>query len=270
MEKYEDAYYGDTLREFNQELMLRISSEEDKLVKEDQIQWYSREVLKNNLGSYNIYATTDYTASNNLKGDFSCTMIWAVNARNDWFLLDLSVKKATIAEQYEPLFRFVREWGSRYGRHVTVGVEIDGQQQLNLHSLKKMMLEYNVYFGFARQIGSPFGKEGISRRQATGAKHEQFMRVHPLFQQHKIYFPEELKESADMKEVLNELSYITYEGIGSKHDDALDCISMIASMDVIAPSEDVEVVSYREESKDYIWHRYGGKDDEDSGSSVVF
>ena len=270
MEKYEDAYYGDTLREFNQELMLRISSEEDKLVKEDQIQWYSREVLKNNLGSYNIYATTDYTASNNLKGDFSCTMIWAVNARNDWFLLDLSVKKATIAEQYEPLFRFVREWGSRYGRHVTVGVEIDGQQQLNLHALKKMMLEYNVYFGFARQIGSPFGKEGISRRQATGAKHEQFMRVHPLFQQHKIYFPEELKESADMKEVLNELSYITYEGIGSKHDDALDCISMIASMDVIAPSEDVEVVSYREESKDYIWHRYGGKDDEDSGSSVVF
>lgn len=270
MEKYEDAYYGDTLREFNQELMLRISSEEDKLVKEDQIQWYSREVLKNNLGSYNIYATTDYTASNNLKGDFSCTMIWAVNARNDWFLLDLSVKKATIAEQYEPLFRFVREWGSRYGRHVTVGVEIDGQQQLNLHALKKMMLEYNVYFGFARQIGSPFGKEGISRRQATGAKHEQFMRVHPLFQQHKIYFPEELKESADMKEVLNELSYITYEGIGSKHDDALDCISMIASMDVIAPSEDVEVVSYREESKDYIWHRYGGKDDEDSVSSVVF
>lgn len=270
MEKYEDAYYGDTLREFNQELMLRISSEEDKLVKEDQIQWYSREVLKNNLGSYNIYATTDYTASNNLKGDFSCTMIWAVNSRNDWFLLDLSVKKATIAEQYEPLFRFVREWGSRYGRHVTVGVEIDGQQQLNLHALKKMMLEYNVYFGFARQIGSPFGKEGISRRQATGAKHEQFMRVHPLFQQHKIYFPEELKENADMKEVLNELAYITYEGIGSKHDDALDCISMIASMDVIAPSEDVEVVSYREESKDYIWHRYGGKDDEDSGSSVVF
>lgn len=270
MEKYEDAYYGDTLREFNQELMLRISSEEDKLVKEDQIQWYSREVLKNNLGSYNIYATTDYTASNNLKGDYSCTMIWAVNARNDWFLLDLSVKKSTIAEQYEPLFRFVREWGSRYGRHVTVGVEIDGQQQLNLHALKKMMLEYNVYFGFARQIGSPFGKEGISRRQATGAKHEQFMRVHPLFQQHKIYFPEELRESADMKEVLNELAYVTYEGIGSKHDDALDCISMIASMEVIAPSEEVDTPTYREESKDYIWHRYGGKDDEDSGSSIVF
>ena len=270
IDRYLDMIEAGEGAAFQQELMLRISSEEEKLVKEDQVQWYSRETLKSNLGSYNIYATTDYTASNDLKGDYSCTMIWAVNARNDWFLLDLSVKKATIAEQYEPLFRFVREWGSRYGRHVTVGVEIDGQQQLNLHALKKMMLEYNVYFGFARQIGSPFGKEGISRRQATGAKHEQFMRVHPLFQQHKIYFPEELKESADMKEVLNELAYITYTGITSKHDDALDCISMIASMEVIAPSEEVDSPTYREESKDYIWHRYGSKDDEDSGSSVVF
>ena len=270
IDRYLDMIEAGEGAAFQQELMLRISSEEEKLVKEDQVQWYSRETLKSNLGSYNIYATTDYTASNDLKGDYSCTMIWAVNARNDWFLLDLSVKKATIAEQYEPLFRFVREWGSRYGRHVTVGVEIDGQQQLNLHSLKKMMLEYNVYFGFARQIGSPFGKEGISRRQATGAKHEQFMRVHPLFQQHKIYFPEELKESADMKEVLNELAYITYTGITSRHDDALDCISMLASMEVIAPSEEVDTPTYREDSKDYIWHRYGGKDDEDSGSSVVF
>jgi len=146
-------------------------------------------------------------------------MAWAVNSQGDWYMLDASVKKMTIAEQYEPIYRMVRTWGGRYGKSVTVGVEIDGQQQLNLHSLKKGMVEHSTFFQFARQIGSPFGKEGISRRQATGAKHEQFMRVHPLFQQHKIYFPEELKDTPDMKEILDELSYITYEGIGSKHDD---------------------------------------------------
>jgi len=43
--------------------------------------------------------------------------------------------------------------------------------------------------------------------------------VFPLFQQKKIYFPEELKDSPDMKEVMNELNYVTYQGIGSKHDD---------------------------------------------------
>ena len=239
MERYEDAYYGETLREFNQELMLRISSEEDKLIKEDQIQWYSREAIEKNLYAYNLYITTDYTASSNLKGDFSCTMVWAVNSKGDWFMLDLSVKKMTISEQYRPVFDMTKKWANRNQRFMHVGVEIDGQQQLNLHSLKKQMIEENTFFGLARQIGSPYGKEGISRRQASGAKHEQFMRVHPLFQQHKIYFPEELKETPDMKEVLNELNYITYTMIASKHDDALDCISMIAAMDVVLPSMDV-------------------------------
>lgn len=275
MERYEDAYYGDTLREFNQELMLRISSEEDKLIKDDQIQWYSRKLLQKNLGAYNLYATTDYTASNNMKGDFSCTMLWALSSNNDWYLVDLSVKKMGIAEQYEPLFRMNREWAGKYGKHLQVGVEIDGQQQLNLHTLKKQMIEYNSHFSFARQIGSPFGKEGISRRQATGAKHEQFMRVHPLFQQHKIYFPEELKHTKDMEEVLNELNYITYEGIGSKHDDALDCISMLAAMEVMTPSVDSGWIS-PEDSFGYrnskVWGNVDDMidDDEDYFSSTIF
>lgn len=269
MEKYEDAYYGDTLREFNQELMLRISSEEDKLIKEEHIQWYDRRTLLKNLGHYNLYMTTDLTASNSTKGDFSCTMMWALSSNNDWFLLDLSVKKMTIAEQYEPIFKLVREYGGRLGRNINVGVEIDGQQQLNLHTLKKQMIETSTFFTFARQIGSPFGKEGISRRQATGAKHEQFMRVFPLFQQHKIFFPEDLKTTPDMKEVLNELNYITYEGIGSKHDDALDCISMLSNMETITPSiqQDIPEVFIDRGS---IWSAFDAEDNAEWGGSTVF
>jgi len=181
MEKYEDAYYGDTLREFNQELMLRISSEEDKLIKEGQIQWYNRKLLTKSLGSYNVYITTDYTASNDLKGDFSCTMAWAVNSNGDWFMLDLSVKRSTISDQYNPIFRMVNQWGARHNKYVRAGIEIDGQQQLNLFALRELMQKNNVFFGFVNQIGSPNSKAGISRRKASGAKHEQFMRVHPLF-----------------------------------------------------------------------------------------
>lgn len=270
MEKYEDAYYGDTLREFNQELMLRISSEEDKLIKKEHIQEYSRKALMRNLDYYNLYMTTDLTASNSAKGDFSCVMLWAVGSNNDIFLLDLHVKKCTIAEQYEPIFDMVRTWGTRKGRNVTVGVEIDGQQQLNMHTLKKMMIEKNVFFTFARQIGSPFGKEGISRRQATGAKHEQFMRVFPLFQQHKIHLPEELKDSPDMKEVMNELNYITYTGIGSKHDDALDCISMLASMEMVAPSMDLVMDNEITSASESIWGDFDNSSKVSSSGSTVF
>ena len=223
-----------------------------------------------NLDYYNLYMTTDLTASNSAKGDFSCVMLWAVGSNNDIFLLDLHVKKCTIAEQYEPIFDMVRTWGTRKGRNVTVGVEIDGQQQLNMHTLKKMMIEKNTFFTFARQIGSPFGKEGISRRQATGAKHEQFMRVFPLFQQHKIHLPEELKDSPDMKEVMNELNYITYNAIGSKHDDALDCISMLASMEMIAPSMDLAMDNEITSASESIWGDFDNSSKVSSSGSTVF
>lgn len=270
MERWDNAMATGSTREFNQELMLRISSEEDKLIKDEHIQEYSRKALMRNLDYYNLYMTTDLTASNSAKGDFSCVMLWAVGSNNDIFLLDLHVKKCTIAEQYEPIFDMVRTWGTRKCRNVTVGVEIDGQQQLNMHTLKKMMIEKNVFFTFAKQIGSPFGKEGISRRQATGAKYEQFMRVFPLFQQHKIHFPEELKDSPDMKEVINELNYITYNTIGSKHDDALDCISMLASMEMIAPSMDLVMDNEITSASESIWGDFDNSSKVSSSGSTVF
>ena len=268
MSRYEDMVDAGESRAFNQELMLRISSEEDKLVKEDQIQWYSRKSIEKNLGGYNIYTTSDLTASNDLRGDFSCVMTWAVNSQGDWFMLDASVRKQTIDEQYKPILSQVRRWGARFDRNVHVGVEIDGQQQLNVYALKKLMVEYNTFFTFARQIGSAYGKEGISRRQATGAKHEQFMRVHPLFQQKKMFFPEEMKGTEDMKEILNELNYITYEGITSKHDDALDCISMIAAMEVMLPSQDQMIEAVKSMDKSVYYPE--PEDDNDDRCSVVF
>jgi hypothetical protein len=214
--------------------------------------------------------TTDLTASNSAKGDFSVVMLWAVSSNNDMFLVDLFVKKCTIAEQYEPIFNMVRTWGTSKGRLVTVGVEVDGQQQLNLHSLKKMMIEKNTFFSFARQIGSPFGKEGISRRQATGAKHEQFMRVFPLFQQHKIHLPEELKDSPDMKEMLNELMYITYEHITSKNDDCLDGVSMLASMDITLPSASIVMDNEITSASESIWGDFDTSSKGGTSGSTVF
>ena len=233
MEKYEDAYYGDTLREFNQELMLRIASEEDKLIKEGQIQWFSRKSMEKQLSNYNLYITTDYTASNSLKGDFSGTFLWAVSSGGDWFLIDMSLKRMGIEEQYRPVFDMVQKWGSLSGRLVTVGVEINGQQQINIYTLRTLMREKNIFFSFAKQIGKPYGSEGISR--SGGTKHDHFMRTHPMFQSHKVFFAEELKDTIDMKELKNELDYITYSVISSKHDDGLDCVSMISMMDVTLP-----------------------------------
>jgi len=216
--------------------MLRIASEEDKLIQSDMIQWYSTREIEKQLGNYTIVITTDFTASNSKKGDYSGVAAWAINSNDDWFLLDLSLKKMGIEEQYEPLFEMVRRYSKLSGRTVSVAVETNGQQQINFVTLRKIMREKSIFFTFAKQIGKPWGSEGISRAGAT--KHQHFMRVHPRFQRKKVYFPEELRESKDMQELLGELDYITYEAITSQHDDGLDTISMLSLVEYIPPSID--------------------------------
>jgi predicted phage terminase large subunit-like protein len=223
------------MRKLTQEHYLRIANEEERLIKEDSLQWFSRQAMMKNIGYYNIYFTTDYTASNELNGDFSCIAVWAVGNNEDWFLMDLVVKKMTIDEQFEKTIGMVQQWGKK-GAHITVGVETDGQQQQSIHSLRKLQVEKNIFFTFASQIGERPDKEGINRRRAGGDKHSQFMRTHSLFQNHKIFFAEELKDTPYMEELLEELKYVTWSDITSKHDDAIDVISMITAMNVSYPS----------------------------------
>ena len=57
----------------------------------------------------------------------------------------------------------------------------------------------------------------------------------PLFQNKKIWLPLELKDTPQMKELLEEIRYCTYSGFGSKYDDGMDLISMLGAMDIIMP-----------------------------------
>ena len=232
--RYRAMYEAGKVRAFNQELMLRIASEEDKLIKDDHIQWFNRRSMEKTLGEYNLVMTTDLTASNGLLGDYSGIALWAVNHVGDWFMLDLALRPMGIEEQYIPIFNMVQRYSALSGRTIEVGIELDGQQRLNLVALKKTMREKNIYFRFAKQVGKPWGSEGVTR-SGNGKKHDHFMRFHPMMQSHKIFFAEELKDSPDMKELLSELSYVTYTGITSKRDDGLDLLSMIPLIDVVLP-----------------------------------
>lgn len=269
MVRYEDAYYGGTIREFNQELMLRISSEEDKMIKEDMLQWYDRKTLMKSLHNFTLLVTTDFTANSSRKGDFSGVAVWAIGPDDDKFLLDLDLKKKTIQEQYDTVFRLMSTW-SRGGRVIEVGVEVDGQQQLNLFALRQMMVDKNLFFRFARQKGSK-GAEGIRSRAAGGSKHERFKYMMPSFENRKIWLPNELKSTDDMKELLEELKYVTFNGIGSKHDDGLDLISQLGMIDYILPAAgyDSEETMYMSEESKAIWGEWE-EDNDKSGGSTIF
>ena len=243
MEKYEDAYYGDTLREFMQELMLRISSEEDKLIPDKLLegQWYKRTDILKNLYAYNLYMTTDFTTTGNKGSDLSGTAVWAVNHNQDWFMLDLCLRKQEVEQQYNEVFRFIDTYTPE-NKTFEVGVEVDGNQRSHIHALKDRMRQRMNYFTIARQRGSQPGAEGILSRLEGGNKHWRMRMMLPMFQNRKIFFPEELRHSPDMVELMDEIRYTSYTRFNSKHDDGMDLLSMINALEVVYPAKNMSYI----------------------------
>lgn len=267
MERYMNAVATSSTREFNQELMLRVANEEDRMIPDELIQWYDRKMILSMLDGYNLYITTDFTTTSEVKSDFSCIAVWAVGHNQDYFLLDLSLKKQGIAEQYNDLFRMVNTW-KRGGRNIEVGVEVDGQQRAHLFALKEMMQKKNIYFNFARQKGAPITREGILSK-SSGTKHERFRIMVPHFQNKKFWFPNELKNTPDMKEALRQLKYTTYTGFAS-HDDFNDGISQLGLIDIIVPAEAQGKYTPEYDVDMGIWGDIEAGEGDNYGGSTVF
>jgi len=229
-EQYIAAKMSGNLQSFMQERMLRITSEEDRLIPEHMLSWYdNRNLILKNIHNFTVIITTDFTAGNTKKGDYSGIAVWAINVNDDKFLVDLFLQKCTIQEQYDALFNFVQKWGTA-GTTLEVGVEIDGQQQLNINRLEAMMIERNVWFRFARQKGKPASQTGI-RTSGMKNKLERLRATIPDFEMHRIKFPRELQDTAEMKELLSEIRKTNTSIITSVHDDGLDLISQLMLID---------------------------------------
>lgn len=253
MKRYLDAVNSNKTRSFMQELMLRITSEKDKVVPNDYIEMFNRDDILKNGAAYNWYITTDFTTTGGSGNDFSGMAVWAVSSNNDYLLVDLVLKKMDLALQYNELFRLVNRY-KRYNGLIEVGIEIDGQQKIHLFAIKELMHKKNEYFTIGKQKGGV--REGILSKQSKGGKEGRFSVMVPLFQAGKIRFARELNDTAGMRELRNEIDYVTYDEhgrvqFGSVHDDGLDLISQLAMMNIFAPSEVISTGSLHE---DPMWY----------------
>ena len=250
--KYNQSVALGRLDTFNQELMLRIMSDEDRLIKSSHILWYSLEALKRNRGSFNYYITTDFATSEKQHSDFSVICVWAYNAKGDWFLVDGICKRQTMDKNINALFRLAQKWNPQ-----SVGVEISGQQNAFISWIMSEMMDRTVYFTLASDKAS--GEPGL--RPST-EKMKRFNTIQPLFAAHKMFFPVELKESELLLEGINELQLVSIGGFKSKHDDFLDAVSMLGLMEPWKPSGEVEMTHDR--ARNYYEH-----DDFDKPSSSI-
>lgn len=109
---------------FNQELMLRILSDDDRLVLDEDIIWYNRSEVLNNIHNYNIYMTTDFATSETEKSDFSVISVWALDYKGVFHWIDGIVKRQDMASNVDDIFRFVELY-----KPLSTGIEISGQQR---------------------------------------------------------------------------------------------------------------------------------------------
>lgn len=253
LDKYTKAYQAGKIDTFNQELMLRIMSDEDRLIEDQDIIWFSRRKVLENQGAYNFYITTDFATTERASGDFSVISVWAYNNNGDWMWTDGICKKQLMDKNIDDLFTLAQKY-----RPQSVGIEISGQQKGFISWIQKEMLERNIYFNLAKEDGS--NQFGI--RPNTN-KMQRFNVVVPLFKLGKIWFPEELGDSDIMHEAMNELSLASQKGFKSKHDDFLDTISMLGVIKAWKPSQ-VAPATAPERQRYWL-----DQDDQDDGPRVL-
>jgi len=226
------------LKLFMQERMLRLTSGSDRLVPDRAIQFCDMKPIVNNLDYYSIYITTDFTTTSGEESDYSGRATWAVSNNEDWFMLDLALRKMTMSEQYKGTLDEAARYKKK-GKNVELGVEVDGNQQAHIHSLEKEMMTRGDWYSFAKPKGDPYSnRKGILSKNTGVNKHERFrIAVNSVLLPQKMWFPEHLKNTPDMIEFIAQVKGATHQNF-TRADDGPDLITMAAvSMNVIYPTE---------------------------------
>lgn len=229
--QYDKAVLAGKVDTFNQELMLRIMSDEDRLIRDEDISWYKRSTVTGNKAAFNFYITTDFATSEKASSDYSVISVWALNSNGDWFWVDGVCKRQLMDKNVDDLFRLAQVY-----RPQQVGVEVSGQQGGFISWIQNEMMVRNIYFTLASENNS--NKPGI--RPNTN-KMQRFNVMLPMFKNNKMYFPEERRKSPEMVELMDELTLAAGNGFRSKHDDFIDTISMLGSLIVWRPSNDMVI-----------------------------
>lgn len=226
--QYDDAVKLGKIDTFNQELMLRIMSDEDRVIQDHDIGWYKIDAVLRNKSRFNFYITTDFATSEKQKSDYSAISVWAYNNVGDWLWVDGVCKRQLMDKNVDDLFRLAQLY-----RPQSVGIEVSGQQGGFIPWIQGEMMVRNIFFPLASE-GNDM-KPGI--RPNTN-KLVRFNLVVPWFKARKVFYPIEKKTSVEVVEHVTELGLITPGGFKSKHDDCIDTVSMLASLTPWKPSEE--------------------------------
>lgn len=250
---YEEALGVGKVDSFYQELMLQIMSDENRIVKDEDIIWFEKNEVLKYKHNYNFYITTDFATSQKSSADYSVISVWGINNNGDYLLVDGICKQQLMDKNIDDLFVLASVY-----KPLGVGIEVSGQQKGFVSWIQSEMVKRNVFFNLLSSNND--GQPGIRPIADKFARFNLFL---PRIKAKKLWMPKELKGSAWMNEFIDEISKASVSGFKSKHDDVLDTISMLASFEVYKPSANYQL------GKEYA-RKYLPPQDDDYVSSVIF
>lgn len=250
---YEEALGVGKVDSFYQELMLQIMSDENRIVRDEDIIWFEKNEVLKYKHNYNFYITTDFATSEKSSADYSVISVWGINNNGDYLLVDGICKQQLMDKNIDDLFVLASVY-----KPLGVGIEVSGQQKGFVSWIQSEMVKRNVFFNLLSSNND--GQPGIRPIADKFARFNLFL---PRIKAKKLWMPKELKGSAWMNEFIDEISKASISGFKSKHDDILDTISMLASFEVYKPSANYQL------GKEYA-RKYLPPQDDNYVSSVIF
>lgn len=216
---YDDAMAKGDTRGFYQELMMSIISDDDLLIKKENLIYIDNQNDKYN-PAYNYYITTDLAVSQKEAADYSVISVWAYTANEDFILVDGFCGKVVVDDFIKTLFSFVIKY-----KPLQVGLEVTGQQLGFVQWITNEQYKNNVYFN-------------LKEIRPNKDKYSRFLTFAPNYHRNKVKIYSSMKQNKKYyDEFLDEISKVTInDGFKSKHDDVLDTHSMLLYLDLYAPS----------------------------------
>ena len=255
--EYDKLFKSGEINAFNQELMLRIMSDEDRLVLDDEIITINTDKILENRNDLNFYMTTDFAVSEKEKADYNVVCVWTYTKEDGWILIDGVLERCSINDMINHIFTFATKY-----KVISTVLEASGVQKGFVQVIEKEMINRQTYFPLFRQAKSRYA--GVV---SSVSKLARFNAIIPLFKQKKIKFDERLLNTKFLTEGINQIKTVTVSGIKASHDDFLDPISQLAYLNPFVLEQEEKLEETNKPFDNSVFSSYNYEEYEESDMS---
>ena len=191
---------------FYQEYMLEVVDDDDAVFAKDNFTYYEAGDIAKFLPQMNVFTSIDLAISKEDYADYTVITTIAVNSDNHWFILNQDVGKYDFNESVNRTFGQISKYKPQLLILETVAFQMAFKQQVESEMLRR----------------NSFTRIETTKKMKKELK---IMSLQPRYAQQSVHHPK--GEDSWIKDLEEQLTMFRPEGALTKHDDQIDCLSML-------------------------------------------